>query len=211
MRSLRGWISGLLLNGMTAALATAVVTIGLAAQERPAPRVTFGFAAAPPGKQITVPILLEGAAGLKIGRVVSEVRFPAAALKFIRLERAALLDESRFESGAQLREPDGEATPAADAKSTAPAAASRLLAVHISGKSEDATLRDGIVGYLVFEVLPTVKADKTPDVRLTHETRLFAADAADANAPPLAIASGETKLVVEKPGVPVISCFFYMH
>ena len=210
MRSLGGWTPGRLRNGATAALATALVTIGLAAQERPAPRVTFGFAAAPPGQQITVPILLEGAAGLKVGRVVSEVSFPAEVLKFIRLERAALLDESRFESGGQVREPDREPAPAAGTKPE-PAAGSRLIDVHISAKSEGVTLRDGIVGYLVFQVLPSVKADKTPDVRLTHETRLFAADGADANAPPLASASGQTKLVVEKPGVPVISCFFYMH
>lgn len=193
---------------LATAMAAALLGLPLAAQEAAAPRVSLGFAAGPPGKQITVPILLDGATGKKIGRVVSEVRYPANSLSFIRLERAALLEADAFDAVAQVRDASAEGAPTARAADATQAQQS-VLEVRISSKKADRALRDGIVGYLVFQIQPKTSPEKTPAIVLVHESRLFAAG--DNTDVPLAVVSEEAKLVVEKPGLPVISCFFYMH
>ena len=195
---------------LATALAAALLGLPLAAQETAAPRVSLGFAAGPPGKQITVPILLDGATGKKIGRVVSEVKFPAQSLSFIRLERAALLAADAFDAVAEVRVESGDVRARkGEATAAPPEPGIQLLEVRISSKQADRALQDGIVGYLVFQIQPETSPEKTPAIVLAHESRLFAAGGnTDV---PLAVVSEETKLVVEKPGLPVISCFFYMH
>lgn len=193
-----------------AVFAVGLLVVPLAAQENAAPRVSLGFASGPPGKQITIPILLDGATGRKIGRVVSQLRFPATSLKFIRLERAALLEPDAFEAVAQLRDLPTAAPPlAGEPKAAQPKEGIDVLEVRISSKKADTVLRDGILGYLVFQIPPETNPEKTPEIVLAHDTRMFAGR--EDTGVPLAVVSDETKLVVEKPGLPVISCFFYMH
>lgn len=192
-----------------AASAVAVLFVPLTAQENPAPRISLGFAAGPPGKQVTVPILLEGARGKKIGLVVSEVSFPATSLTFVRLERAALLDTDAFDAVAEVRDASAPPPTAGEAETFQPKERTHVLEIRISSKKDERMLRDGILGYLVFQIQPGTSPEKTPEIVLAHNARVFVGrlDAAT----PLAVVSEGAKLVVEKPGLPVISCFFYMH
>jgi len=190
--------------------AAALLLAPLSAQEKAAPRVSLGFAAAPPGRQVTIPLVLEGASGKKVGRVVSEVRFPATHLTFIRLEKAALLEEHAFEAIGQVREPAPDVSALATGRDkAAQEQETKVLDIRVSSKDEGRPLRDGILAYLVFRIPPGTNPEKTPEIVLKHQAKIFAG--LTDTAAPLAVVSEEAKLVVENPGLPVFACFFYMH
>jgi hypothetical protein len=162
------------------------------------PRVSLGFASAPPGRQVTIPVTLEGGAGHRVRRVVSEIAFPAAHLEFVRLERAALLDEAAFDASAQVR-----------SRAAVENSPLRLVEVRIQARNEGTSLRDGILAYLVFRILPSTTAEKTPEIVLAHDVRIF--EGLTDPETPIAERSEEAKLIVENPNLPVFACFFYMH
>ena len=178
--------------------AALLFAVPVTAQETSGPKVEFGFAMGSPGRNVTVPFSLEGAAERNAGRIVSTVTFRGDIVSFVRLERAGLLDEG-IETKATLREL------AKDAKTT-----ERVLDVLVLATRETTVLADGILGYLVFRIDPTAEVEKTPEVVLDAQSKIFAHKATDQD-PPLAVASEKGRILLEHPDVPIIACFFYMH
>ena len=190
-------------------LLSAFAAAAVSAQDKPSVRVTLGFASAPPGRQVTVPLLVEGVDGKKVRRVESDVKFPSAHLSFMRLERAALLDDQQFEAVADVRAEAAGSVAAPGQDQGSAAQSGQLLEVRISSKHDGVWLQDGILAYLVFRIEPGTSAEKTPEVVLQHQARIFSG--ATEAMPPLAEVSERATLVVENPNLPVFACFFYMH
>lgn len=189
-------------HGAVRSLALAAAFI-LSAQLRgqdAGPQVSLGFAAGPPGKQVTIPLVLRNATGKNIWRVVSTVRFPAAYLTFVRLERAALLNEEQFEGVGELL----KSKPGKGSKKPA----TTVLEVRIAARDGRTTLEDGTIGYLVFRIQAATNPDNVPEIELQNAAQIFVSRAPGA-APVLS--AEKSALIVEKPGAPVIACFFYMH
>jgi hypothetical protein len=174
------------------------VAIPAAAQENTGPRVEFGFAAGSPGRNVTVPFSLAGGSEKNVARIVSSVTFRGDVVVFVRLDRAGMLDEA-VEMKGVLREPPK------DQKSP-----ERVVDITVSSTREATKIGDGILGYLVFRIDPKADVDKTPEVVLAVESKLFAHTSADAGTP-LAVAPGQGRILLEHRDVPIIACFFYMH
>lgn len=181
------------------ALAVALIVAHGRAQDA-GPEVGLGFGAGPPGKLLTIPLVLRNATGKNVWRVISTVRFPAAHLTFVRIEKAALLRDDQFEAVAQVR-------PSKVAKG-AKGPATTVLEVRISAREDGTTLEDGTIGYVVFRIPAGTNPDKVPEIELQNAAQLFVSRALGA-APVLS--AQKSTLIVEKAGAPVIACFFYMH
>jgi hypothetical protein len=189
------WAGGLAFGTILLLLGSAPDTV-LARQQAPLGKVTsviVGFDQSSPGQVVSVPLILDVPDGFRVGRITSEISFPAEKVAFQQAKLALAGELAGAEVNATVTEEN------ADHQNS-------VLKVIITADSKQA-LRNGVVANLDFKI--SEKATVGESIKLKNVARIMTADD-----PPQSLDSAESQdgeiQVSETP--PVIKpCFFYMH
>lgn len=171
-------------------------TAGAPQQESERTTIEVGTDAAAPGGEAIVTLSLRIPDGVTVGKVVSDISFPADVLTFDRSRRGLSAQAAEADVAAVAGEPkDGTAT----------------VRVTVSVK-EGKQLFPGGIAELTFRVRDDVSKEKVAKEAMKVTLRNVSAAWSDAS-PPAQLASvlsrdGEIEVTMD---APVAACFFYMH
>lgn len=184
---------------------SALVLFGVSAtagqEQAPAPaaaptalvKISVGDTAAPPEWELSIPVAINVAYGTEAGGVSLRIRYPAKALKYLKVKTT----ESFRDAGYAV----------AIGKPVVSAESGSLTLEVAPSRPAAKPLPSGTAAILVFKVATDAPEKTFPigveDIRAWGpQTRASQLTAASARA---------ATFIVTPPGLPILSCFFYMH
>jgi hypothetical protein len=187
--------------GLQVVCAWAVVLLtatSVAAQETPATNpdakvtVSIRDTAAPPEWELSIPVSVKVAADAEVGRLSMRLVYPVKALKYTSVRATEALKDAGFNVTASAPKITGDRA---------------TLALDIRADGQKQTpLPSGTVAIVVFKV-----AKNAPEKSWPITARDVEAWGALPDSPRLAASASAGKFTVTPPGLPILSCFFYMH
>ncbi|MEO5895557.1 MAG: hypothetical protein ABIS06_07640 [Vicinamibacterales bacterium] len=156
-------------------------------------KVSIGDTAAPPEWELSIPVGLNVLYGTEAGRVTMELRYPAKALNYVKIKATEKLKDAGYDVKAGKPVVTGETA----------TIALEFLPASASAK----TLPSGTTAILVFKVAVTAPEKTFP---ITVEN-IRAWGPRPAAATLTAASARAATFIVTPPGLPILSCFFYMH
>lgn len=155
--------------------------------------VSIRDTAAPPEWELSIPVSIKVAENAEVGRLSMRLVYPVKALRYTSVRATEALKDAGF------------AVRASPPKITGDTAA---LALEIRADGQKQTrLPSGTVAIVVFRV-----AKNAPEKSWPITARDVEAWGVLPGSPRLtAAAAGAGKFTVTPPGLPILSCFFYMH
>ncbi len=158
-------------------------------------RITIGPTSALPSSQVSLPIYLAAASGIKVGSLRLEITFPNKLLSFVKSEKSYVLEGGGASLSAEVKE-HGE-----DKNKS-------VLKLIISAQDEGQARRvipDGPIAYITFEI--SKDAQPGTDIVLENKATAMTAEDMPSQIDPLISYDGKISVVQNL----IISCFFYMH
>jgi hypothetical protein len=156
-------------------------------------KVSIGDTAAPPEWELSVPVGVDVAYGVEAGRVAMVLRYPAKALTYVKVKATDKLKEAGYDVKAAKPTITGETA----------SIALELFPANASAKK----LASGTLVILVFKVA-TDAPEKTYPVGVEN---IQALGPQPAGATLTSVSARAATFIVTPPGLPILSCFFYMH
>jgi len=179
------------------AIAWVLLLTGGVMAQKPAAAATgidVGFDAGLPGSQVFVPIILNAPDGIRVGKTINEITFPAKVLEF---------EEARRGRSGDLA--DAQVTTAVPTSGRS--GDSAVVEVTIVGKA-GAAIPNGVVATLVFKV--TDRATANQKLKLGNRPQALSADDPPHPLDGVVGRDGEVE-ILSAPTTIVPACFFYMH
>lgn len=188
-------------RSLVRACALAMLTASSAAAQEPAARaptdakaiVTIGDTAAPPEWHLNVAVAVNLAPEAEIGRLSARVLYPTKVLKYTKVRATDTLKRAGFDVTAAEPEITGETSsvtldikPARRTASALPSGTLAILELKVDAKAPQKSW-------------PITAADIRAWGPLPQAAEVTAAY------------QGPAKFLVTPPGLPILSCFFYMH
>ncbi|MBA2306348.1 MAG: hypothetical protein H0W08_27470 [Acidobacteria bacterium] len=190
-------------NGIRACAVLVLTATSMAAQEPTPPStlsqdakvtVTIGNTAAPPEWELSVPVSLKVTADAEVGRVSLRLLYPTKALRYTSVRASETLKKANF-----------------DVKGGTPKIANEngeiMLTIQPAAGQKPDRLPSGTVAIVVFRVTKDAPEKSWPMTAESVEAWGTLPEAASVSA----AAGPAGKFIVTPPGLPILSCFFYMH
>ena len=168
----------------------------LAPQQAPlakAPSVIAGFDQSSPGQVVSVPLILDVPEGFKVGRITSEITFPAGQVVFQEAKPAPAGELAGAKVNATVAEENANPQ-------------NWVLTLVITADGKEA-LRSGVVANLDFKI--SEKATVGESIKLKNVARMMTNEDPPRSVDSVESQDGEIQ-ISETPPV-ITSCFFYMH
>jgi hypothetical protein len=155
-------------------------------------KVSVGDTAAPPSWELSVAVAVNVAYGEEAGRVTMVLKYPAKALNYLKTKSTEKLRDAKFEFKASKPVISGD---------------TGAIALEFLPGSGGKLLPTGTLAILVFKV-----AKDAPEKTYPMPVESIQAWAPLPGAGVLTAASARNAtFIVTPPGLPILSCFFYMH
>lgn len=155
--------------------------------------VSIRDTAAPPEWELSIPVSIKVAADAEVGRLSMRLIYPVKALKYTSVRATEALKDAGFNVTASAPKITGDS-------------AALALDIRAAGQKQTA-LPSGTVAIVVFRVTKNAPEKSWPITVRDVEARGVLPDSPRLTA----AAANPGKFTVTPPGLPILSCFFYMH